>query len=121
MPVHFNNMYDRVDRKQNNNQSMIQNIKSLNKTEQYRLMNSIKPYLGDMSQSEIARQADVSQGLVGHVMAGLNSNSEVLRVIFANLSTGWEDAIPGDLKHIINQSVLVDGLVNIKPKNNEFP
>jgi hypothetical protein len=78
-------------------------VKDLSKYEQFRLMNAIRPFIpAKITQAQIAREADVTQGLVNHVFSGLNSNEEVVRVIFENLNAGWQNAIPEDLKHLIS-------------------
>ncbi len=80
----------------------VEAIKDLTKQQQFTLMNAVRPYLPQrVSQAQIAREANVTGGLVQHVFAGTNSNPVVLTVIFSHLTKGWEDEIPRDLRYLL--------------------
>ena len=57
-------------------------IKEMTKSEQHRYMGEIKERLPEgITMTKIAREADVSLGLVSAVFSGLNSNEKVLEII----------------------------------------
>lgn len=70
----------------------LQSIKKMSKKEAFNFFNKLKPFL-TLTQNEIAREANVSQGTVGFVLGGLTHNEKVIEVIFNNLNEGWEEAV----------------------------
>jgi len=67
-------------------------VLGMSKSEQFTFFNKVK-HLIPLTQVEIAREADVSAGLVSGVYSGINQNVKVLKVISSNIKEGWQDVI----------------------------
>ena len=74
-------------------------IKSLSKQQQFEFFQAIRGKIA-LSQSEIARSANVSHGLVSAVFNGINQNQKVIEIIELNIEDGWETLIPEHLKSL---------------------
>jgi transcriptional regulator with XRE-family HTH domain len=75
---------------------MVEIIGQMSKQEQYQFFQNIR-HLIPLSQSEIARLADVSSALVSAVFNGINTNPKVIQIIELNIEDGWESFVPSKL------------------------
>ena len=72
---------------------MEQIVLNMSKQEQYMFFQKIR-HLIPISQSEIARLADVSGALVSAVFNGINTNPKIIQIIELNINDGWQSFIP---------------------------
>jgi len=83
---------------------MFEIINSLSKQEQFEFFQSIRSKIA-ISQSEIARAANVSHGLVSAVFNGMNKNQKVIEIIELNIQDGWQELIPTKVKISLKEAV----------------